>query len=151
MHWNNSIELSKTLETCFIQIQHQHMAGLPLINPLLTVQAVDFQLYQQAWLGVLVTPWFMNIIYLDNQLLSLGEKINHTFPAGQFEFTVAYENTLGFYQNCSLYSPLFEFTEQTIAVQTAQAALQALLKFPERPSISRRDLLRGQFSKGNKP
>lgn len=148
MHWQNSIQLSRALEDCFNTIQSQRMTGIPIINPQLKVQAVDFQAYQQAWIGVLITPWFMNIVYLTDELLTVGEKISHQFPAGQFEFTVAYETHLGFYQNCSLYSPMFEFTEQDTAIKTAQSALQALLKLPEKPSISRRDLLRGKFNKG---
>ncbi|MFZ2727189.1 MAG: [NiFe]-hydrogenase assembly chaperone HybE [Methylococcaceae bacterium] len=148
MHWQNSIQLSHALEDCFNTIQLQRMTGIPIINPQLKVQAVDFQAYQQGWIGVLITPWFMNIIYLSDELLTVGEKISHQFPAGQFEFTIAYEINLGFYQNCSLYSPMFEFTEQDTAIKTAQSALQALLKLPEKLSISRRDLLRGKFTKG---
>lgn len=146
MRWQNVNDLTQALETCFAQIQQQRMVDVPILNTALHVQAVDFQLYQQAWLGVLISPWFMNILYLSDDSLVVGKKIMHRFPAGQFEFTVGYEDALGFYQACSLYSPMFNFDQQTTAVQTAQAALQALLQVPERPSISRRDLLRGQFS-----
>lgn len=147
MRWQNVDELTQTLETCFSHIQQQHMAGLPVINPVLHVQAVDFQCYQQTWLGVLISPWFMNILYLRDDNLVVGTKVMHCFPAGQFEFTVAHENILGCYQTCSLYSPMFAFEQQDTAVQTAQAALQALLQLPEKPNISRRNLLRGQLGK----
>lgn len=147
MHWQNATHLTSTLESCFIQIQQQRMADLPILNPNLQVQAVDFQLFQQTWIGILITPWFMNLLYFHTDNSVIGSKVSHLFPAGQFEFIVSYEKELGFYQSCSLYSPMFDFTQQEIAVQTAQAALQALLKIPEAPNISRRDLLRGQFSK----
>jgi [NiFe] hydrogenase assembly HybE family chaperone len=145
MHWQSAIDLSQTLENCFQQIQQQRMADVPILNPALRVQAVDFQLYAGAWLGVLITPWFMNLLYFRDDKLPAGKKISHEFPAGSLEFVVAHEPTLGFHQTCSLYSPMFAFDEQAVAVQTAQAALQALLQIPQRPPLSRRDLLRGKF------
>lgn len=151
MYWQNADDLSHALETCFTQIQRQRMADVPIVNTALRVQAVDFQLFKHAWLGVLISPWFMNILYFNDDDLLAGEKITHQFPAGAFEFTVGYEEALGFYQSCSLYSPMFAFTEQETAVQTAQAALQALLYVPERPVISRRDLLRGRLSQREMP
>jgi [NiFe] hydrogenase assembly HybE family chaperone len=147
MHWQNIAELTQALETCFSNIQQQRMADVPILNPVLRVQAVDFQHYQQAWIGILITPWFMNVLYFDVDNQPIGAKVTHHFPAGEFEFISSYEQALGCYQSCSLYSPMFAFQQQDIAVQTAQAALQALLQIPEAPSISRRDLLRGQFSK----
>lgn len=146
MHWQTANDLSHALERCFTQIQQQRMADVPILNPALRVQAVDFRLVQQAWLGVLISPWFMNILYFDDKPTQIGAKISHNFPAGQLEFTVGYEDVLGFYQSCSLYSPMFAFDQQTIAVQTAQAALSALLPNSVSPTFSRRALLRGQFS-----
>jgi len=146
MNWQNANEVTVRLEHCFQQIQQQRMAEVPILNPALRVQAVDFQLFQQNWLGILITPWFMNLLYLRDDALAIGAKITHNFPAGQFEFIVSYEQQLGFYQSCSLYSPMFDFQQQEIAVQTAQSALQALLQIPKPANISRRDLLRGQFS-----
>jgi [NiFe] hydrogenase assembly HybE family chaperone len=147
MHWQTQAELNQALETCFSQIQQQRMTDVPILNPMLRVQAVDFQLFQQTWIGVLITPWFMSLLYLHDDNNSVGRKVSHLFPAGQFEFIVNYEEALGFYQSCSLYSPMFDFGQQEIAVQTAQAALQALLHPQKSVNISRRDLLRGQFGK----
>jgi len=146
MHWQNLNHLTSTLESCFKHIQQQRMGDVPILNLALRVQAVDFQLFQQTWIGILITPWFMNLLYLRDDALAIGAKITHSFPAGQFEFIVSYEKALGFYQSCSLYSPMFAFQQQEIAVQTAQSALQALLETPKPVNISRRDVLRGQFS-----
>ncbi|MDD5215997.1 MAG: [NiFe]-hydrogenase assembly chaperone HybE, partial [Methylococcales bacterium] len=130
-------DITQILESCFKQIQTQRMADVPILNPKLRVQAVDFRLYQGAWLGILITPWFMNLLYWRDDELAAGAKVKHRFPAGEFEFVVGYENDLGFYQTCSLYSPMFDFEEQEVAVQTAQAALNALLEIPQPPKISR--------------
>ncbi len=146
MNWQNVNELNQALETCFTQIQQQRMSDIPILNPALRVQAVDFQIFKQIWLGILITPWFMNLLYFQADNTLVGSKVAHLFPAGQFEFIVSYEKELGFYQSCSLYSPMLAFAQQEIAVQTAQSALQALLEMPKPVNISRRDVLRGQFS-----
>lgn len=146
MTWQSANNVKLALESCFQHIQQQRMKDVPILNANLHVQAVDFQVFNEAWIGILVTPWFMNLLYWRDDKLPVGTKISHQFPAGKFEFTVAYEDELGFYQSCSLYSPMFDFQQQEIAVQTAQAALQALLQIPKSPTMSRRDLLRGQFS-----
>ncbi len=140
MDWQDTPCLHSTLESCFTHIQQQ-MADVSMLNPALHVQAVGFQRFQQAWLGVLITPWFMNLMYFRDDNRLKGTKISHRFPAGKFEFTVGYEKELGFYQSCSLYSPIFEFEEQDIAVLTAQAVLDTLLKPPEQSAIARRNLL----------
>jgi [NiFe] hydrogenase assembly HybE family chaperone len=145
MDWKTVAELNQALESCFNQIQQQRMIDVPILNPALRVQAVDFQLFQQTWVGILITPWFMNLLYFHADNGMVGSKVSHLFPAGQFEFIINYEKELGFYQSCSLYSPMFDFQQQEVAVQTAQAALQALLQIPKPANISRRDLLRGQF------
>ena len=147
MNWQNANEVTLSLERCFLNIQQQRMADIPILNFNLRVQAVDFQLFAQTWIGVLITPWFMNLLYFQADNTLVGSKVAHLFPAGQFEFIVSYEKELGFYQSCSLYSPMFDFQQQEVAVQTAQVALQALLEISKPAAMSRRDLLCGQFSK----
>ena len=36
------------------------MQGLAIVNPALEVEAVGFAPWQDHWLGVMVTPWFMS-------------------------------------------------------------------------------------------
>lgn len=150
MLWQDADSLKFALESCYTRIQSQRMADIPIINPKLHVQAVGFGFYEQVWLGVLITPWFMNILLLgDKTELPIATKVTRSFPAGNFEFIVSHEEAIGYYQSCSLYSPMFAFEEQYVAVQTAKSALRSLLMPPENPQLSRRDLLRGQFSKRN--
>lgn len=134
------------------------MAGLDLVNPALDVQALEFQCYRENWVGILITPWFMNLVLLptagsDWQTMHAGEKFNCRFPNGEFEFIVAIEQELGRYAACSLYSPMFQFNQQAVVVATAQAAWQVLFfdsspieavpQADEPKALSRRDLLRG--------
>jgi len=57
---------------------------------------------------------------------------------------------MGIYALCSLFSPMFQFENQAAALAAAQSALQGLLAEVARHNVSRRDLLRGAISKGNR-
>ena len=153
MHWQESSRIIAALETTFKRILASRMRGLPLLNPALTVQAVGFEGFNGDWLGILITPWFMNLLLLPGQDSAWAEsqpggKFEMPFPYGVFEFTLAGEADLGVYAQCSLFSPMFQFTCQDDALAAARAALQGLLAEPAPRSLSRRDLLRGSLGKG---
>ena len=44
------------VEQAFFRIQSDQMADVPILNPALNVEAVDFQRWQGHWLGIVVTP-----------------------------------------------------------------------------------------------
>jgi [NiFe] hydrogenase assembly HybE family chaperone len=119
------------LETAFRHIAQHRMAGVPILNPALSVEAVGFRPWGDHWLGVLVTPWFMNLWLMPRvvarwQPIAVGATRHHVFPAGVFEFIGGFEATIGDYQACSLFSPMFDFNDATDAHDTAVAALEAL-------------------------
>ena len=154
MHWQQSEQIGSALETIFNQILAQRMQGLPVLNPALFVQATGFHRINDEWLGILITPWFMNLLLmpgLDSAWSGQnpGEKFAKTFPYGVFEFTLANEAQLGSYAQCSLFSPMFQFSHQADALAAAQAALQGLLTAQKPRSLSRLDLLRGAIGSGS--
>jgi [NiFe] hydrogenase assembly HybE family chaperone len=51
----------------------------------------------------------------------------HTFPSGNYQFLVGYEPDIGKYQMCSLFSPMFEFTCNDAAVETAEIVIKELM------------------------
>ena len=119
------------LERAFEHIRRQRMQGMPMLNEALDVEAVGFRPWREHWLGVLITPWFMNVVLMPRvsaawQAIGERETRHHVFPGGVFEFIGAREPTLGDYQSCSLFSPMFEFAGQREARATALAALDAL-------------------------
>ncbi len=147
------------LERIFLRIQQERMQGVPILNPRLQVQAVGFRPLEDGWCGILITPWFMNLIQLpatgtDCSHLRVGAPLSREFPAGAVESIVAHEKELGHYLSCSLYSPTLEFPTQRHAVATAQNFLQTLFEPPaqthrpakERRPVSRRDLFRSLLS-----
>ncbi len=122
---------AERIAAIFTRIHHERMRDLPIVNPVLTVKALGFREVEQGWLGALVTPWLMNLVLLpykpaDWARLRTGTQIEHAFPAGSFMFTMGHEEGLGPYQSCSLFSPMFEFVDQTTAEATALAAIEAL-------------------------
>ena len=107
------------------------MDGLAFINPALDVEAVGFAPWQGHWLGVLLTPWFMNLILAPREVaawrpLMPGEKRRYPFPAGAYDFIGAQDDFAGEYQMCSLFSPLLQFDDQETARLVAQLAREAL-------------------------
>ena len=104
---------------------------MPMLNPALAVEAVAFRPWKDHWLGILITPWFMNLMLLPHDAaawrpIATGESRHYAFPAGVFEFIGGRDEVLGDYQACSLFSPMFDFANPKGAHDTAVAALAAL-------------------------
>jgi [NiFe] hydrogenase assembly HybE family chaperone len=119
------------LEAAFGAILRQQMHDMPIVNPALAVEAVGFRRWNAHWLGILITPWFMNLLLVPRtaehyEPIVAGKSRHYGFPAGVFEFIGARDPTLGDYQACSLFSPMFEFADPASARATAVAALAAL-------------------------
>lgn len=139
-----SESLALGIERVFERIQYERMQGIPVINPALHVEAVGFHAWGEHCLGVLITPWFMNLVLIpgeggDWQEYSVGEKISHRFPSGVYEFIVGDEVDLGRYQSCSLFSPMFEFQDQEAATATANAVLEGLMDEENRDQTSMKE------------
>jgi [NiFe] hydrogenase assembly HybE family chaperone len=120
-----------TLEGVFRSIAQRQMQDVPIVNPALSVEAVGFRPWDEHWLGVLITPWFMNLWLMPRvsarwHPIAAGASRHYVFPAGVFEFIGGHDARLGDYQACSLFSPMFEFSHHAAAHDTAMAALDAL-------------------------
>lgn len=116
------------------------MADLPFLNPRLRVEAVDFADWQGHWLGVLITPWAMNLLLLPASeqgwpRLTQGAIRRVAFAAGHYDFVASVDARLGELHTCSLFSPVLEFADQDGARQTARAARIALTTFDDLSAI----------------
>ncbi|MCL2297551.1 MAG: [NiFe]-hydrogenase assembly chaperone HybE [Proteobacteria bacterium] len=158
---------SARLCAAFEHIGNTRMQGLPFLNPALRVEAVGFQPWKEFWLGVIVTPWMMNLMLLPREsehwpTIERGDRLHYPFPAGDYDFIMAHDASFGEYMMCSLFSPMQQFGDHETARQTAEFALKMLFEddVPEtsgeekkRPTLqekmatplSKRDFLRGRF------
>ncbi|MCV6612764.1 MAG: [NiFe]-hydrogenase assembly chaperone HybE [Amphritea sp.] len=110
------------------------MADLPVYNPVLTVATVGFQDWTGRQIGVLITPWFMNLICFANAddpwyrwgEQQIGHKQMLSLPSGQYECLYSWAEGAEGYLSCSLFSPMAEFEQQSVALETAEAVMAAL-------------------------
>lgn len=125
-------DIGHLTEACFEEIRATRMAGIPILNEALSVKVVGEREWNGDWMAVLVTPWFMNLMLVrgeeEPETLAQGAKRHFAFPAGQFEFIHGWEDAIGSYWMCSLFSPVFEFSDQESAEAAAAAALDALFE-----------------------
>ena len=127
------------------------MNGLPIYHPALEVAAVGFREHDGMQVGVLVTPWFMNLVVLpsnsDLAAWRSGGTVRLAFPSGSYDFLVSDVDGLGLLASCALFSLMSDFVDQESACTAAQAAADGVFEPDERDAdrqrLSRRELLRG--------
>lgn len=170
MQMSNPCHAVADFVALFEQIYQQRMLAMPMINPALAVEAVGFRPWQDRCVGILITPWFMNLMILlpptaqRTQPPAADEKVLYRFPSGSYEFLCCHETGFGDYLSCSLFSPMFDFTNQALAQQTALAVIDLLWQAPTAQQateatpaealapnkLSRRELLRGNIGRSSK-
>jgi len=128
--------VSTIIEKTFERILAENMQGIPILNSRISVQALGFQEYQGRVIGIIITPWLMNLVLLpsseeDWSDLVLGHKETHEFPAGKYKFLVNEIDGIGFCQTYSLFSPMNNFVSQEQAVVAAQNFLDKLYVSPQ--------------------
>lgn len=152
------------------RIERERMHGLPICNDKLQVEAVGFRPHDRCLCGVLVTPWFMNLVLLPAEgekwsAATFDRKVIWRFNAGEYEFTPAILEGIGTHLSTPLFSTVQDFPDQDTARRVAGEVLARLdedgnetvstdplasgLKQGgfSRP-LSRRKLLRGWLSVG---
>jgi [NiFe] hydrogenase assembly HybE family chaperone len=127
---------SPELVAAFDIIARTRMNDVPICNSQLNVEAIGFQRRPDGhWTGAMITPWAINLLCLPGKAegwpaLAPCSKYDWHFPSGDYEFTVAEEDSLGIYHLCSLFSPAQEFESHEAARLTALAAAHALFAEP---------------------
>lgn len=145
------------LETYFREVEQTRMRDVPILNPCLQVEAVSFQPFADGWLGVLVSPWFMNLVWLpsvETGVVAAPDSLTLELPSGAYECQPNQAAGVGAFYTCSLFSPVLQFEDQAAAVLTARHVMLTVLDEqahnpvipPNQTQVSRRDFLRGKFS-----
>ena len=135
------------------------MADLPLYNDKVAVEAVDFLPFGEIGLGALVTPWFINLVFLPldpvpYDVNSVGQTVLADLPAGQRSFVLGGDEVTGLFWAHSIMSPLPPKTTHAGAIALARSALASVLTIPDeetdpeaqKPPVpkSRREIILGQ-------
>lgn len=133
-----------TLVDHFETVSNGAMRGMPVVHRALRVEAVGFGPMpgeteaSGALLGVLIAPWFMNLVWLPDLAEAAeaasaeaacprpGDKMALRIGGVDFEWIGAHAPGVGAYACCSLFSPVFEFADQASAAATARAVLAQL-------------------------
>jgi [NiFe] hydrogenase assembly HybE family chaperone len=129
------------------------LADLPFYNAALAVEAVGFQPFGRESLGVLVTPWFMNLMLIPGEAEAYSENANGAkrvveFPSGTQTFLHGGTEDFGMFWSRSLASPMDAYRSQPQVRAAARLALARLLTPPpaetpdpdDAPAVSRRTL-----------
>lgn len=151
----------QALEALFRHVECTRMVGVPVLNAALRVEAVGFEMVAvdpgeaPAAVGVLMTPWFMNLVRLPLQPEAGADRVGRvrarSVGSTSFEFIAAHEPGLGVYEACSLASPMFEFPDQATALATAWAVLAELRPSAPPASNARRGFLFGRSAGEARP
>jgi len=137
------------LEKQYSKVLQQRIADNLLLNPKLKIQAVDFRPWGGNCLGVLVTPWSMELMILSNEGdgwadMAVGSNISFDFPSGPVDFVLEESEGMGRFLNCPLYSPVFDLQDQETAVATAKLVIESLMnkeKQADEPLVSREKVM----------
>jgi len=135
MHTDTPEQLAKRVTAAFEHIHTGQMAGLPLLNGVLSVQTLGFQAFEGRTLGMLITPWMMSLVLFPGEhddwaSLELGTRQQLEFPSGSYRFLSNVIEGLGPVQMHSLHSPMRRFHTQQSAVAEATAFVSRLLVDP---------------------
>jgi [NiFe] hydrogenase assembly HybE family chaperone len=142
---------STALTDRYQNIYEQRMQGLPFINAELSVEAIGFRQFETFEIGVLITPWFMNLTLLPgadvDASIDQGRKIKVIFPGGEVDFTTAQDDELGLYFSAVLFSSVENIPDQATARELALEVMNELFTSGSKPkALSRRSLFTAAVS-----
>jgi [NiFe] hydrogenase assembly HybE family chaperone len=118
------------------------MRDLPIYNDKVAIEAIGFRIFgADALIGVVLTPWFMNLtllpiepVPLDNT--AIGKNATIELPAGPRKFVTNGDTEVGLYQAHSLHSPVLSFTLPGQPRAEAVRQLGLLMSLPDEPAVS---------------
>jgi [NiFe] hydrogenase assembly HybE family chaperone len=146
--------IGERLAALYRDIEASAMRDAPICNDALRVEAIGFREFSGYALGVIVTPWFLNLFIAESSAdagprLPTAGPLELGFPAGPVVFELRELEGWGHLGCCGLISPMFGFADQTAARAAGHATLAALFDphlhapapAPARPAIDRRAFL----------
>jgi [NiFe] hydrogenase assembly HybE family chaperone len=118
------------LQRHYERILDERMHGLDFLNPKLSVEAVGFRPLGEHSVGVLITPWFMNLVLLPGSdewdALPPGGLCRVELPAGQMEFNAGGDDGIGRLLTAVLFTTVADFPDHATARDVAIEILERL-------------------------
>lgn len=128
----------------------EEMKDLPFYRKGIDCYCPKFVLFENQWIGTVVTPWMLSIVILPGkdqewEPREIGDKLSVQLPYKTFTFTVSSLENIPQYLSCSLHSPIDPAMTNTQAAQLAQDCLKMILSMPTKATTfdpDRRNLFR---------
>jgi len=137
---NHKSELAaQHLEAVYGRIAEQSMRDLPLYNERLRVEAVGFCLWDTHIIGVLITPWCMNLILMpgaddDWSHMNRDAVSEWELPAGTIEFNPCLFDDVSLHLSATLFSTVQDFPDHATARAIGKEIIRNLLDPSELPA-----------------
>ena len=139
---------ARQLRTHFERVLDERMRGLAIVNPILRVETVGFREHEGRSVGIVITPWFMNLVLLpagaewaDEEQ---GEFVSFPFPGGEIEFVVSADENIGTWMSAILFRTMSDMPDQDTAREIAMEIMKDLfVAAPNERAVSRRALFTG--------
>lgn len=131
---------SPSIQAWFSNVHRERMAGLPFLNEHLEVEVLGMQRVAGDWLGVLITPWSIQLLLAPGggdlwRDVAAGCRCRVELPLGELWFLAdAGEAGLQAYQYCPLTTSVESFGDMASAREFARDALDAALSAPRPPA-----------------
>lgn len=113
----------------------ERMRALPVFNERLAVETIGFRRWDDVYVGVVLTPWCMNLtrLPLDDaaDFPPEGVKTQRALPSGSYEFVAGRLPEFGALETCSLFSPMEAFDDPSVARLVAEHAIQGAFDAPQ--------------------
>ncbi len=149
----------ETLVAHFAEISETQMKDLPIYNHALVVEAIGFRPFCARYVGVLITPWFINLISLPRtlqpQTIDSGDgQETVDLPGGPQIFLRSFDPAIGEFSSKSLLSALFHLhSQQAARIEASDYLSEAMTPTiaangtgisGRAHNVSRRDFFRGR-------
>lgn len=123
------------LEAHYRRIWIERMRDLPFVNAALDVAVTEFRRCDGDWVGVVITPWFINLMLVagGGRLwgdIPAGERRYVDLPCGTLQFIADDDPDIGPYQYCPLIAPVSTVPDMATALRAATEAMDAVFTPP---------------------